>query len=143
MDLNPTLFPAISNRETWQQVILLSDGDTGDAIELTDAANGSGNPLYGVNLEIAPAREPRGGMGIGISPFYDDWDSPVITGSLSNYITIIGAGVIQIVIPKSIMQSLRATQTYDVFLTLTTNGEDDGRQLLIGRLPVFYGGRST
>jgi hypothetical protein len=34
-------------------------------------------------------------------------------------------------------------RTYDVFLTIDPINEDDGRQLLIGRLPVFYGGRNT
>jgi len=45
-------------------------------------------------------------------------------------------------IPKSVMQTLRA-QTYDVFLTIDPNNVDDGRQLLIGRLPVLFGGRNT
>lgn len=137
---NPTLFPAISNRETWLQVVEIADDDTGDLISLTDEDD---NPLYAFALEIIAAN-PRNHMG-GYGPmpyYYDDCCSPIISGSLSNYITILDVGTIQIQIPKSVIQSLRG-QTYDVFLTISVNGEDDSRQLFIGRLPVLYGGRNT
>jgi len=54
----------------------------------------------------------------------------------------VDVGTIQIMVPKSVMQTLQP-RTYDVYLTIDPNGEDDGRQLLIGRLPVLYGGRNT
>lgn len=136
---NPTLFPAISNRESWLQIIQLADGDTGQPIALTDTNN---NPLYSINLEIT-SPQPRGHLGgFAPSPWYDGGCAPSISGSLSNYISIVDVGVIQILIPKSVMQQL-SPKTYDVYLTLNPNGEDDGRQLLIGRLPVAYGGRAT
>lgn len=136
---NPTLFPAISNRESWLQTVVIADDDTGDLITLTDTNN---NPLYGVNLEIIAAEPRQHFTGYGPTPYYDDLCEPVITGSLANYLSITGLGTIQIMVPKSVMQTLRA-QTYDVYLTIVPNGEDDGRQLLIGRLPVLYGGRNT
>lgn len=136
---NPTLLPQISNRETLWLIIQLADDDTGDLILLTDTL---GNSLYVVTCEIVPAR-PRGHAGgYGPSPYYDDCCDPVITATLSNYISIIDTGTIQILIPKSVVTKLRA-QTYDVFLTIDPVGQDDGRQLMIGRLPVLYGGRNT
>jgi hypothetical protein len=57
-------------------------------------------------------------------------------------LSIVDVGTIQIMVPKSVMQTLQP-RTYDVYLTIDPNGEDDGRQLLIGRLPVLYGGRNT
>lgn len=136
---NPVLFPQISNREGWLQIIAIADDDTGDLIALTDSNN---NPLYAITLEISAAA-PRGGCGgYGPQPYYDFDGEPIISGTLANYISIVGTGTIQIQIPKSVMQTLGA-RTYDVFLTLDPNNEDDGRQLLIGRLPVFFGGRNT
>lgn len=141
MDQNPTLFPQISNRETWLQIVEIADDDTGDKITLTDVNN---NPLYNITCEITPAR-PRGGDcgGYGQSPWYDDWGGqPSISATLANYISIVDVGTFQIMIPKSVMQTLRA-RTYDVFLTLDSVNSDDGRQILIGRLPVLYGGHNT
>lgn len=138
---NPTLFPAISNREAWQQIVKIADGDTGDLILLTD---GLGAAAYAFALEIMEA-EPRGGnlSGYGSSPWLSDVSSPPeISASLADYIAIVDTGTIHIQIPKSVINSLRPT-TYDVFLTISPVGEDDGRQLLIGRLPVLYGGRNT
>jgi hypothetical protein len=138
---NPTLFPQISNREGWLQIVEIADDDTGDPITLTDTNN---NALYAITLEITPAQPRGGGGGYGPTPYYDDWGAePVITATLANYITILDIGTFQIQIPKSVMQTLRGNRTYDVFLTIDPNDEDDGRQLLIGRLPVFYGGRNT
>lgn len=134
---NPTLFPQISNRESWIQIVQLADDDTGDLITLTDSNN---NPLYGINLEISPAGDHGPSMG---SPYYDDGCAPIISGSLANYVSIVDTGTIEIVVPKSVMQSLRGPRTYNVYVTIIPNGEDDGRQILIGRLPVVYGGRNT
>lgn len=138
---NPVLFPEISNRESWLQIIQISDDDTGDLIALTDQNN---NPLYALTLEISAAgRHHGGGYGTGPTPYYDFDGEPVITGTLANYITIVATGTIQIFIPKSVMTSLRRTRTYDVFLTIDPNNADDGRQLLIGKLPVMFGGMNT
>lgn len=137
----PIYFPQISNRESWNQIIQLADDDTGDLIKLTDINN---NPLYSITLEISAAGPPTsfGGYGVAPSPYYDWGGAPVITATLADYISIIDTGTIQIAIPKSKMTPLRA-RTYDVFLTIDPNNTDDGRQLLIGKLPVLYGGRNT
>jgi hypothetical protein len=139
---NPTLFSPVSNRESFGPIIVqIADDDTGDLIALTDQPAGAGNALYGLNLEIMPSHPHRGPP--SLSPWYDDCDGPVITGSLANYISIVDTGTFQILVPKSVMKTLHAGRTYDIFMTITTNGEDDGRQLWIGRLPVLYGGRNT
>lgn len=136
---NPTLFPQISNRETWLQIVQLADNDTRQLIQLNDD---SGNPAYDVELEIIEASPRAGIMGYAPSPWYD-WDcAPIISASLDNYISIIDIGTLQIQIPKSVIRSLVA-KTYDVFMTISPIGEDDGRQIWIGRLPVLYGGRNT
>ena len=139
---NPVLFPQITNRESWNQIVQIADDDTGDLIALTDANN---NPLYAITLEISPARLPGGGGdfgGYGSNPYYDSCGGPIISATLADYIAILDTGTFEISIPKSIVQKLRA-RTYDVYLTIDPLNEDDGRQLLIGRLPVFYGGRNT
>lgn len=138
---NPTLFPAISNRESLGPLIIqIADGDTGDLISLTDINNVS---LYAIAMEITPARTQGHGSGWNTtSPYYDDCDAPTISATLADYISIVDVGTIQIQIPKSVMQPLRPG-TFDVFLTIDPLGADDGRQLLIGRLPVLYGGRNT
>ena len=138
---NPVLFPQVSNRESWIQVVQIGDDDTGDPIALTDD---DGNPLYAITCEIRAAG-PRGGDcgGYGTQQAYYDFDGePIIEATLANYITILDVGTFQIVIPKSVMQTLRS-RTYDVFLTIDPVNEDDGRQLLIGRLPVLFGGMNT
>jgi hypothetical protein len=148
---NPTLFPQISNRESWLQTCQIFDDDTGDLITLVD---GSGNALFAVTLEIRRSRDGSGGGGYsGPSPYYDDWScEPVIYSTLAqgapaiaagNYIAIVDSGTISIQIPRSIMLTLHQTGTYDVFLTVEDTAGDDSRQILIGRLPVFFGGRNT
>lgn len=140
---NPVLFPQVSNRESWNPVIQIADDDTGDLIALTDSNN---NPLYAITLSIEPAHMPGvwGGFGSapGNFPYYDFPNDPIIQATLANYISIVDTGTIQIAIPKSVMQTLRA-RTYDVFLTIDPVNADDGRQILIGKLPVLYGGRNT
>jgi hypothetical protein len=137
---NPTLLPAISNRETLLQVIQIADGDTGDLISLTDTNN---VPVYDLELEITEAGPNWMTPDYGISPVYfPTGRSPSITASLANYISIIDVGTFQVQIPKSIIRTLRPL-TYDVFLTISPLGVDDSRQIMIGRLPVLYGGRNT
>src|SRR5690349_3313404 len=112
---NPVLFPQISNRESWNQIIQLADDDTGDLITLTDNNN---NPLYDITLEISAAMPRSGCGGYGSpSPFYD-WDcGPTISASLADYIFIVDTGTILIKLPKAKIETLRA-RTYDVFLTI-------------------------
>lgn len=139
---SPVLFPAISNRETWLQIIQICDDQTGDPIVLTD---GNGNPLYQIYCEISPPREGwHGGFGGGYGEFGwygGGFGEGIIHASLANYITIPDIGTIQIQIPYKIMETLRgATRTYNVYLRLVDEAAGDARQLLIGKLPVIYAG---
>ena len=137
---NPILFPQISNRESWLQFVELADDDTGDPITLTDS---NGNPLYVLTLEISRAGPHGDAGGYGSWPWYDlGGYSPIITATLADYLSIPDVGIIQIMIPKSRMTTL-CRGTYNVYMTIDPNNIDDGRQLFIGRLPVFYGGRNT
>lgn len=139
---NPVLFPQISNRESWNPIVQIADDDTGDLITLTDSNN---NSLYAITLEISAAGPNHGcgGYGTNTTPYYGFDGEPVITATLSNYISIVDTGTIQISIPKSVITSLHRTRTYDVFLTIDPLNADDGRQLLIGKLPVMFGGVNT
>lgn len=153
MYANPVLFPQISNRESWIQTVQIFDDDTGDLITLVD---GNGNALYAITLEILFAHRDLGYSGCssysGTSPWYGGDIDPVIYAQLAQganaltgggYISIVDSGTINIQVPKSIIQSFRRNGTYDVFLTLDDTANDDGRQILIGKLPIFNGGRST
>lgn len=138
----PVLFPAISNRETWFQIIQICDDQTGDPIALLDS---SGNPLYQIYCEIVACQNGGGGgFGGGYGEF--GWyggglDGALIHASLADYITIPDIGTIQIQIPYKIMETLRAaTRTYNVYLRLVDEPNGDARQLLIGRLPVIFAG---
>jgi hypothetical protein len=137
----PVLFPAISNQETWLQIIQICDDQTGDPIALTDS---SGTPLYQIYCEIAPPRDGRGGCSGGYGEFGwygGGFGDGRIHASLADYITIPDVGTIQIQIPYKIMETLRgATRTYDVYLRLVDEPNGDARQLLIGKLPVAYAG---
>ena len=134
----PVLFPAVSNRESWPQVVQIADDETGDLISLTD---GSGNPLYAIYLEISPSR-PHGAVNnYTATPYYDDCGEPIIFASLSDYLSIIGTGTIQIQVPYTIMQKLTGGRTYDVYMRIEDVANNDARQLLVGKLPVAFGGR--
>jgi hypothetical protein len=147
----PVLFPASSNRETWIKTIQISDDETGDLISLTDNNN---NPIYQIYLEISPPRH-HGWDGCGYgnysSPYYGNEGEPLIFASLADYIAIVGVGTIQIQIPNTIMQKMHGNRTYDVYLRIEEIGfsggfspkffQSDARQLLIGKLPIVFGGR--
>jgi hypothetical protein len=133
---NPVLFPAISNRETWLQTILIADDQTGDPISLTDTNN---NPLYQVYVQISPPRRNDYYSTYTSGPYYGGFD-PMILASLADYITLPDVGVIKIQIPYTIIQTLHGNRTYDVFLRIEDTVNNDARQLLIGKLPVSYGG---
>lgn len=137
----PTLFSTISNRETWLQVIQICDDETGDLISLTDD---TGVPLYAIYCEISPPRSGHGyGSGYASDAFYDDCCEPLIMASLANYITIPDTGTIQVQIPYTVMQTLRGSRTYDVYLRLEDVANADARQLLVGKLPVVFGGHGA
>jgi len=147
----PVLFQEISNRETWFQIFQICDDQTGDLIILTDA---NGNALYGIYLEISPPR--RGGAGDGCDGYYGTngyysgvEGEPIIFLSLSqgspanaagSSITIPDVGTIQVQIPYTVMQKLRGSRTFNVYLRLEDTANADARQLLIGKLPVAFGG---
>ena len=138
---NQVLFPEISNRETWLQIIQISDDDTGDLIALTDVNN---NPLYSFYCEISPPR--RSGYYNGSYPssqWYDDCGDVIVTAMLGTYITIVDVGTIQIQIPYTVIQSLRGGRTYNVYLRIEDIPNSDARQILIGRLPIAFGGLGT
>lgn len=139
----PVQFPTISSRETWLQIIQIVDDQTGDPITLIDT---SGNPLYSIFCEISPPHDGSfgGGHGGGYSnsnAYYGAYGEPIIFASLSDYITIPDIGTIQIQIPYTVMQKLRGTRTYDVYIRIVDEPNDDARQILIGKLPVAFGGR--
>lgn len=136
---NPVLFPAISNRETWLQIVQINDDQTGDLISLTDTL---GNPLYQIYLEISPPRHGAAWVGPSpSSPYYDEYGDPIIQASLADYISIPGAGTIQIQVPYTVMQKLCGGRTYNVYLRLEDVANNDARQILIGKLPLAFGGR--
>ncbi len=134
---NPVLFPQVSNRESWPQTVQLRDADTGELIALTDDDD---DPLYSIALEIIPANRTR--YSDGYSQRYEGDYSPTLSASLGNGIEIVGIGTIDINLTKPQMQTLRAA-TYDVYLVRTTLDGLEARQILIGRLPVLFGGRNT
>jgi hypothetical protein len=138
-------------------------------VALTDS---NGVPLCQIYLEISPPRHHGGGHGYGpySSPYYGNEGEPLIFGSLADYISIIDVGTIQINIPYTVMQKMRGSMTYDVYLRLeslqsgidvngdfssdfsgdfnvvqssVSSNQPDARQLLIGKLPIAFGGRGV
>lgn len=142
---NPTLFPQITTRETWLQVVKLTDEDTGEAIALTDGAAGAGNPVVTIKVELQRAEPRPAALNFGSGVYYDGpYDAePILSASIGSGVTIIDTGVFQIRFTKTQMQTL-TPGTYDVFMTIAdVTDADDSRQIMLGRLPVLYGGRNT
>lgn len=131
------------------QCVQIYDDDTGDLIDLLDD---DGNAAFAIALEIEPSHRHGYSGPPGPSPYYD-WASEAVLHaylaqgsapqSAGNWLSIVDDGTINIQIPKSRMETLRRTGTYDVFLRIDDTANDDGRQILIGRLPVFAGGRGA
>ncbi|MDR3487101.1 MAG: hypothetical protein P4M05_19615 [Bradyrhizobium sp.] len=153
MYINPILFPQISNRESWIQTVQIFDDNTGDLISLTDPTGIYA--AYSVVLEIRPPRENgySGYSGYSSQAWYGNsgehaaiyeilQQGNAAVGS-NSVISIVDTGTINIQVPRSNVERLRHQKTYDVYLTLNDDANDDGRQILIGRLPVFFGGRDT
>jgi len=95
-------------------------------------------------FEIRSERRPDvSGFADDYTPFFDfggglsPSSPPLISASLGNGITHIDVGVIQILIPESIMRRL-ANRTYLASLTMTDSVNT--RQIFIGKLPTQWGG---
>ena len=88
------------------------------------------------------------GFGEDYSQWYD-WgggppggpgSTPIIQATLGKGLTIIDIGFVQINIPVTLMQRLRA-KTYGVAMAMTDSVNT--RQIFIGKLPMLYGGIVT
>lgn len=133
MDINPVLFPQVTNRESWTQLIGLNDADTGDAIDLSTLT---------FVLEVRRTINPRSGYGgYGNSYDYGSYNDygPVISLALGNGIAVVALGVLQIDITLAQMRSL-SPDVYSVGMTVSD--ADSTRQIMLGRLPVLFGGVS-
>lgn len=136
MDINPVLFPQITNREGWSPIMSIADDDTGDLIDLTN---------YTFALEIRRLNINNGSA--GSRGYGDSWDvgeyltdGPIITASLGNGITVIDIGVIQVFLTSAQMRSLPGPATYSVAMTATSSDDPTNtRQIFLGRLPVLDG----
>jgi hypothetical protein len=131
----------------------------GDPITISDMITGL-NTLTGYVTSYAPAtgalvvqigaafdfemRSHHDHHGDGYGPSWGIGDSgggPIIRAQLGSGITVIGTGVIQILIPASIMFQIHRARTYNVALGMYLGAET--RQIFLGKLPVLYGGLST
>lgn len=134
----------------------------GDPITLTDGVTGK-NSMSGYVLSYSPntgalvvqigmtfqfeiRKQPHSGplsYGYGYSSYpalgtYDE-DAPEIVGSLANYVAITDVGYIQILVPESVMKTLRPG-TRRASLTMTDSVNT--RQLFCAQLPIVSGGVS-
>lgn len=132
----------------------------GDPITITDAVTGQNSMVgyvlsyasttgalvvqIGMTFQFEIRKQPHSGplsYGYGYSSFpalgtYDE-DVPEITASLANYITITDVGFIQILIPESVVKTLRPG-TRRASLTMTDSVNT--RQLYCAQLPIVSGG---
>lgn len=137
---NPTLFPAVSNRESFVQTVQIRDDETGDLISLTNADD---DVIYQIFLEISPPRHSHnGGGGYSENYFggYDDWGGARILATLDDYLSVVDTGTINVMIPYTVMQKLCGNKTYDIYMRLENQADADARQLFVGKLPVLFGG---
>lgn len=92
-------------------------------------------------MEISPPRHRAGYNGQYSSNYYGNGSGePRILATLSNYLSIPDVGTIQVQIPYTVMQTLRRSETYEVYMRLEDVANQDARQILIGKLPVHFGG---
>jgi hypothetical protein len=132
----------------------------GDPVTISDALTGL-NTLTGYVTSYAPAtgamvvqigaafdfemRAHRDHNGDGYGPSWgvgsDGGVGPIIRAQLGSGITVIGTGVIQILIPAAQMFQLHRARTYNVALGMYLG--PDTRQIFLGKQPVLYGGLST
>ena|ERR1017187_5874913 len=127
---NPSLFPAITNRESWSPQFTLYDDETGDLLDLTNLT---------FQLEVRNLRR-RDYDASGYGPSYGygtaDYQTPILTASLGNGITVTGPGTFEVFFSETQMSTL-SPDTYSV--ACTVNDGTNVRQLFLGRLPVLDG----
>lgn len=134
MDINPVLFPAVTNRESWSQIIGFYDDDTGDALDLTP---------YTFACEVR-LRDRRSQFDqSGYTPNYDyggvtDY-GPLVTLALGSGITVVATGQLELDITVDQMRTLCAG-TYLISLVLSDGTPTGSRQIFRGYLPVLFGG---
>jgi hypothetical protein len=132
MDINPIVFPTVTNRESWSQLIGLYDDDTGDPLDLSQFTS--------MEAEIR-RRGPRVDDQSGYTPLYDyggfnDY-GPAVQLSLGNGLTVIDIGQLLVSVTSDQMRSL-SPEVYS-FGLIMSNGTDT-RQFFLGTLPVLFGG---
>lgn len=111
------------------------------------------NPITGaisftietVEIQLEIRREQRHGdsfrdSGYGASYTLGsyDWDSPILTASIGNGITIVDQGIFQVYFSETSFRQL-GSGMHSVAATLASADGIDVRQLFLGRLPVFAG----
>lgn len=132
------LFPPVSTRETFIQTVSLNDEDTGDVIALVDDDD---DPVVTIKVELQLAGpRPLGPR----YPYYDDpLTTPELSASIGSGITIMDDNTFEIRFTKTQMASLMPG-TYDLYCTIAdADNPDNCRTLILGRVPVLYGGRNT
>jgi len=98
-----------------------------------------------VAIELEIRREQRhgdyfrdSGYGANYTLGSYDWDSPILTASIGNGITIIDVGIFQVYFPETSFRQF-GSGMHSVAATLASADGIDVRQLFLGRLPVFAG----
>jgi hypothetical protein len=142
----------------------------GDAIKIADTPTGLNYMLgyvssyasatgalvvqIGVTFQFEIRRGgPRMTNTTGYVDFYDfgtpDDLGPLLSATLANYISVIDLGIIQVRIPESVFRTLGSAPggpsqpsgghgTFTLGMTMTDSV--DTRQVMLGNLPVLYGG---
>jgi len=105
-------FPAVSNRATFRQSFQVNDGETGDLIDLSQAA---------ITFEIRERRNKRSALGATVA---------------GGAIAVTGAGTFDVTFTAAQMRSLGAGE-YDVGCVIGIGGDEE--QFIIGSLPVLDG----
>ena len=102
--------PGVTNRSTYREQFEVTDADTGELIDLTDAT---------VAFEIR----------------WQSSSEAALTATLAAGVSVISTGIFEVTFTQAQMRELRAG-TYDVGCVVT---RDDAEQLFAGTLPVVDG----
>jgi hypothetical protein len=102
--------PAVTNRSTYKEQIEVSDVDTGELVDLTDAT---------IAFEIRDQLSQEA----------------VLSATLAGGIAVISTGIFEVTFTSAQMRGLQAG-TYDVGCVVS---RDDDEQLIAGTLPVLDG----